>query len=817
MGAFTGSEAALAPDRHWLNAERVRVYSMLFLTIFGVMLAYWIGRSLPDLVDPSGKPFGYDFMAYWSAAKLALLGRPAAAFDEHAISVVQHMAVPSLPGIVFPWHYPSTFLLLVAPLGLLPYAAALALFVGAGATLWAGFLHRILPDRRAWIVAAAAPAGLINLLDGQNAFLTAGLAGFALLALNRRPVLAGIMIGLLAIKPQLGILFPVMLLAEHRWSTIAAAAATTLALCAASLMAFGWDSWAAFLHHLPLTQEMGESGAVPWRTMPTALVFALSLSAPDRVAWSLQTVIAAFAALCVWRAWRNPTAPFEAKAATLLAGSLLVSPYLFYYDLLWLALAVGWLAILALRDGFRRGEREVFLFAWLAPLLMPPVQMLTSVQIGFPAVLLVLLMALRRAAPLSGTERRYLRCAVDLLRHARWVTRERVMRCGVLCGLLAVAILIIDLAQQVTRGPAANGPGSVPDFIIFWTGAKLAAQGLAAQAYDATAYRAFVQGLLGPLADIKIYTYPPIAMLLSWPLALVPYGPAFVTWSLLGIVLCAAGLAVLTGWRAAMLAVVATPAAILDAIAGQNGHFTAALLGGGLVLLDRQPVLAGILFGLLSYKPQIGLLLPFALAAGGRWRVIAAAALTVGILLTASILLLGGESWAGYRSQTETWRMLMQVAGPFWQRTQTVFFAFHNAGASVTFAYVVQAISTILAGIATVLVWRSPSSHGIKAAVLLVATFLTTPYAWDYDMVVLIFAAAWLAREGSVTGFLPWERITVALLLVQPILTLILTPAIGVQLAPVGLWFAFVVLLRRGLRYLSVASSGLTASTAVAR
>jgi hypothetical protein len=322
---------------------------------------------------------------------------------------------------------------------------------------------------------------------------------------------------------------------------------------------------------------------------------------------------------------------------------------------------------------------------------------------------------------------------------------------------------------------------------------------LAAQAYDASAYRAFVHSLLGPLADIKIYAYPPVAMLLSWPLSAFSYGPAFVIWTLLGIALCAAALAPLTGWRAAAVAMVATPAATFDALAGQNGHFTAALFGGGLMLLDRRPVLAGILFGSLYYKPQVGLLLPVALAAGGRWRAVLAAGVTLAVVVAASILLLGGESWSGYRGQAQAWRMLMEVASPFWRRTQTAFFALHNAGAGVAFAYAVQAISAVVAGVATVLVWRSPCSAGIKAATVVVATFLATPYAWDYDLVVLVFAAGWLVREASGTGFLPWERIAVALLLVQPFLTLVVTEETGMQLAPLGLWFAFAVLLRRGL------------------
>jgi len=383
---------------HWLNGERIRVYSLMIVAIFAVILLGWVARSLPLLVDPRGKPIGADFMSYWSAARLALDGRAEAAFEGAAIALVQHQAVPFLPNIWYPWHYPPIFLLVVAPLGLVPYPAALASFVLGTAALWAALVRCILTDRRAWIVAAATPAGLITLLDGQNAFLTAALAGFALLWLDRRPAAAGILIGLLAVKPHLAVLFPLALVAEGRWRSIAAAAATVLVLVAASLAAFGWGPWAAFLDHLPVTQAMADQGAVPWGTMPSAYVFALSLGLPVGVARVLQAVVALFAAGCVWRVWRTRGAAFEAKAATLVAGSLLVSPYLFYYDLTWAALAVGWLAMLGRKYGFDRGEREILLFAWLAPVLMQPVQALTSFQPGFPAVMLLLILAVRRAA-----------------------------------------------------------------------------------------------------------------------------------------------------------------------------------------------------------------------------------------------------------------------------------------------------------------------------------------------------------------------------------------------------------------------------------
>jgi Glycosyltransferase family 87 len=403
-GASSGAEATARPP-HWLNAERIRVYSWTIVAIFGVVYVGWLGLSLPDLVDPRGKPFGYDFIGFWSAAQLALAGRPEAAFDWTAINAVQHAAVASSPDIFFAWFYPPTFLLIVLPFGVLPYPAAVAVFMLCTTALWVALVRRVLPDPRAWIVAAATPAALINLTIGQNAFLTVALAGFALIWLKRRPIAAGVLIGLLAMKPHLAVLFPLAFLAVGRWRTIAAAAATALTFTALSIAVLGWRVFAAFFDNLPLLQRLADSGAASWGKISSPLVFALSLGLPITAAIALQAVVAMFAAGCVWLVWRNCDAAFEAKAATLIAGSLLASPYLLYYDLTWAALAIAWLARLGLRNGFRRGEREIYLLAWAAPALMPPVQMLTSVQIGFPAILLLLIAAVRRAAPPGGVRR----------------------------------------------------------------------------------------------------------------------------------------------------------------------------------------------------------------------------------------------------------------------------------------------------------------------------------------------------------------------------------------------------------------------------
>lgn len=394
------AQTAADPDAHWLNAERVRVYSLLIVGIVSAAAIWWIARSLPSLVDPHGKPVGYDFITFWSAARLAINGTPASAFDPYAIAAVQRLAVPESAAL-FLWHYPPTFLLLVLPLGLLSYPAALVAFSAATAALWAGLTRALFRAPAAWLVAAATPAGLINFLDGQNGFLTAGLAGFALLQLERRPRLAGMLIGLLAIKPHLGVMFPIAFITGRRWQALVSAAVTAVLFTVAGTVIFGLPTTLAFLRDLPSLRDIVDRAGLPWGQMPSPYVLMLSLHAPAVLAAMAQAAAALAAALCVWCAWRHDDSPYEARAAVLLTGSLLVSPYLFTYDWTWLAVALAFLAILGLREGFGRFERDALFAAWLAPLALMPLYWLSGVQLGCAVLVVVLVVTMRRvtAAP----------------------------------------------------------------------------------------------------------------------------------------------------------------------------------------------------------------------------------------------------------------------------------------------------------------------------------------------------------------------------------------------------------------------------------
>jgi hypothetical protein len=177
---------------------------------------------------------------------------------------------------------------------------------------------------------------------------------------------------------------------------------------------------------------------------------------------------------------------------------------------------------------------------------------------------------------------------------------------------------LIGLLQQ-TREGLSNGLGRPfgDDFANYWSGALIAFHGRVAEVYDFAAFHAFEQSVTAQSIQYYHYSYPPVLLLLTLPLAVIPYVAALFVW--LGATWYAFYRALsLTGHASALLLSLATPALFMSAVGGQNGAMTAALLGGGLMPVDRRPIVAGILFGMMIYKPHLALMLPFALLAGRR-------------------------------------------------------------------------------------------------------------------------------------------------------------------------------------------------------
>ncbi len=231
------------------SAPRRSIAPSTLLILLGVLSALPIlvryYRPAEGGLDVTGHPIGRDFINAWAGPRLAFAGQLDTLFDLRAY----HAAIGTLFGTPLPfhnWSYPPFTLLLLGPLGQLPYFVALAIWtIGLFAAFAGVTLSCVPPGRRlhALLLLCLAPACLINAAGGQNGFLTGALLLGGLLALDRRPVLAGLLFGLLTYKPQLGLVLPPVLIALGAWRTIAAACATTVALVGASVLAFGVDPW----------------------------------------------------------------------------------------------------------------------------------------------------------------------------------------------------------------------------------------------------------------------------------------------------------------------------------------------------------------------------------------------------------------------------------------------------------------------------------------------------------------------------------------------------------------------------------------------
>ncbi len=321
----------------------------------------------------------------------------------------------------------------------------------------------------------------------------------------------------------------------------------------------------------------------------------------------------------------------------------------------------------------------------------------------------------------------------------------------VLAGLIISGIILKSLWTLDGNGLSAlNRKLPIWDFSNLWAAGVLVLQGKTATLFDVDAYRAALRTLFTPLLTDQEWSYPPSMLLLAVPLALLPSWPAYAVWTLGTITLLYLAIRPMRLPLAANLAILVSPGVVMSTVVGQNGALTASLLLGGLLLAPRKPILAGILFGLLTVKPHLGLLVPFCLLASRNWRAISSAAVTTGVLVAATALLFGPSVWISFRSVTAP--MMTAIMEAPWPQSYhalalTVFSAARSVGASLPVSYGVQGAISLSALAAAIWLW-SPCQTNIRHETRVVLTgvlaLIATPYGYVYDSVPLSVAAAWL-------------------------------------------------------------------------
>ena len=371
----------------------------------------------------------------------------------------------------------------------------------------------------------------------------------------------------------------------------------------------------------------------------------------------------------------------------------------------------------------------------------------------------------------------------------RWLTAERLRGYALL--LLGAYGLFLAFLFATANGPLDGfGRPLGTDFANVWSSGRLVLEGRPEVAFDPDQHRPYEQALLGMDTELFYgWHYPPMFLAVAAVLALLPYTLALLVWlgATLSLYLVAIRRILPTGRGDAVtiaLVAAAYPAVFANITHGHNGCLSAALFGGGLAVLPARPVLAGALLGLLAYKPQYGLLIPFALAVGGYWRAILSAAATVAVTVLASALLFGSASWvAFFEHSAYTRQTILEQGAAGWYKLQGVFPAVRMLGGDIGLAYGAQAITIVAALAFVVWLWRQPASHALKSAGLILATMLATPYAFNYDTVILGAAIAFMVADASARGFAPFENTALAVLWFTPLASRELTALTSIPVA----------------------------------
>ena len=338
------------------------------LVVLYLLGAWFVASHTHHRLDPSGSPMFYDFSAFYQAGVFADAGHPLAAYDDNAMIAAEHAAFPGMTPRL-PWNYPPSFQLAVMPLAALPYVSAWLVWTGLICGAYALMTLKLARTDHRWLILLA-PAVAINVLMGQNGLLSTALLAAGVLLLERRPILGGLVLGLLTYKPHFAVLVPVVL------------------------------PWLVFIQRATHPMSVFSSSSSTASSIPSTMIMAQSLGLNAQAGAVCHWLVAGLAVVAVVWIWRRSSDGLT-RAAALAAATLLVTPYSRIYDLALLAPAIA--AMLAPRVGKASlGALTLAAAAWALPaillLLQPKIQFAPLVSVALLAVLWV------RSNPRVGAE-----------------------------------------------------------------------------------------------------------------------------------------------------------------------------------------------------------------------------------------------------------------------------------------------------------------------------------------------------------------------------------------------------------------------------
>jgi len=293
---------------------------------------------------------------------------------------------------------------------------------------------------------------------------------------------------------------------------------------------------------------------------------------------------------------------------------------------------------------------------------------------------------------------------------------------------------------------------------------------LARLVYDRQAHHAAEQADTEIGIPYNFFYYPPVFLLICALLGRLPYLAAFYVFEAVTCASCVLAVRrILPSISIRFLA--AFPPVFWTWGTGQNAFLSAFLFVTGTTAIDRYPVLAGMAFGSLCYKPHFGLLIPVALAAGGHWRAFAAAGFTVGGLVLASGLLFGWDTWAAFFAAAAGAGSVYGAHAIDMAGLTSPYGAILVWDGGMALACSVQVAAALAVAACVAAAWRCRLSLPVRAALLTAGTPVAVPVLLFYDLMLDGIAIAWLIAAGRDRGFPPWQKTLLALLFLMPMLS----------------------------------------------
>lgn len=378
----------------------------------------------------------------------------------------------------------------------------------------------------------------------------------------------------------------------------------------------------------------------------------------------------------------------------------------------------------------------------------------------------------------------------------------------VLYASLALAASVATSMTIAFLKPGIDPSLADKDFANYWMAGRLIHEGRVLDLFGPQpVYFAHLRAAFGADFPWHAWSYPPHYLLFVWPLGLFSYKGAAL------VFLIGSGTAFVLAYRAyvnedrvlvkggsALAWIAIAPLLLLNLWCMQNGYLSGALFLGALVLRDKRPILAGILLGALTIKPQLGVLLPFLLIAEKRWLMIISASATTGLLVATSVAVFGSGAWQGFFEHVLPYQtsVMTKLDGLFLSMLPSTFGALRNLGATWELALGVHWLVAIPVALISIFAFFRITDMQGRSNILLIATFIVTPYALNYDLAGFAAAVAVLAlrdclkpRRRSITP------VFLALAMVLPVL-MVVSNLVGITIAPVVLPGAWIIALRQG-------------------